>query len=454
MENANKPSEVTGKKKTGYRWFVLAMIFLIYMIAGADRSNIGLVVPFVKKSFNLSNTDIGAMASFFYLTYAVVQIPAGHLFSKKGVRRFLPISMILTSIATFIMGLANSGLHLKMARALLGFAEGPLNIGCITSINRWFPAQEKGIATGVFMSSIKFAPAFVPPLCAWIILTFGWRAVFYSFALPGFLLAVIWWIFVSDKPEESKFCNQAEIDYINRSTVEIHKKDELDDKSHTEKSYSGLLDKLIRTKVIKPLATNSEVLRSWNIWGCAFGYFFLVGITYTIMTWIPTYLINVKHFSIIKMGFVAAAPWIGAVLGNVLGGIISDKVFASRRKPNMVITAASTVVLMYSLLYAPNDPTVLGIVLLMAGIFLNLGYSTFLAYPMGITTKEKCPFAAAIVNTAGSLGGAFAPFAVGVILDVFSWDMVFIFLSGISLLTLILLLTMVEPIPDRSQEEV
>jgi len=435
-------------KKTGYRWFVLTMIFLIYMIAGADRSNIGMVVPFIKKSFSLSNTDIGAMASFFYLTYACVQIPAGHLFSKKGLRKLLPISIILTSVATFIMGLANSGVHLKMARALLGFSEGPLNIGCLTTINSWFPNKEKGIATGVFMSSIKFAPAFVPPLCAWIILTFDWRAVFYSFAIPGFLLAVLWWIFVNDKPEDSRFCNQAEVDYINNFTVEIQKKDESGSHNKSRKTNNGVVDKIIRTKIIKPLATNNEVLCSWDVWACALGYFFLVGITYTIMTWIPSYLINVKHFSIVKVGFVSAAPWVGAVLGNVFGGIISDKIFNSRRKPNMIITAASTVVLMFSLLYAPNDPTILGILLLTAGIFLNLGYSTFLAYPMGIASKEKCPFAAAIVNTAGSLGGAFAPFVVGVILDGFSWDMVFVFLAGTSLLTLILLLTMIEPIPD------
>ena len=224
METTQKKLDNTGQKKTGFRWFVLALIFLVYMVAGADRSNIGLVVPFVKKSFNLSNTDIGAMASFFYLTYAVVQIPSGLFFGKKGVRKFFTLSIILTSVATFIMGLANSGLHLKMARALLGFAEGPINIGCITTINRWFPAQEKGIATGVFMSSIKFAPAIVPPLCAWIILSFGWRAVFYSFAIPGFFSAVLWWIFVKDKPEDSKFCNQAEIDYINSSSVEVQKK--------------------------------------------------------------------------------------------------------------------------------------------------------------------------------------------------------------------------------------
>lgn len=452
MEIPNKSLENVSQKKTGFRWIVLAMIFLVYMVAGADRSNIGLVVPFIKKSFKLSNTDIGAMSSFFYLTYAIVQIPAGHLFSKKGIKKFFPLSIILTSVSTFIMGLANTGFTLKIARALLGFTEGPLNIGSLTAINRWFPAKEKGIATGVFMSSIKFAPAIVPPLCAWIIIEFGWRTVFYVFAIPGILLAVLWLIFVTDNPEDSKFCNQAEVDYIKNNTLEGKKEVKQGDNIGNN-SHKGKLDKFIRTKVVRSLATNSEILRSGNIWACAFGYFSLVGITYTIMTWIPTYLISAKHFSVIKMGFVASAPWIGAVIGNVFGGIISDKVFKSRRKPNMMITAASTVVFMYSLLYAPNNAAILGILLLMSGIFLNLGYSMFLAYPMGIATKEKTPFAASIVNTAGSLGGALAPFLVGVILDAFSWDMVFIFLSGISLITFILLCVMIEPIPDRSKEE-
>ena len=420
------------KKKSGFRWFVLALIFCIYMIAGADRSNIGMVVPYIQESFHMSNTDIGAMASFFYITYAVVQIPSGHLYGKRGVRKLYSLSIVLTSLATFIMGFANSALHLKFARALL------------TTINRWFPAREKGIATGVFMASIKFAPAFVPPVCAWIIMMYGWREVFYIFAVPGTLFATLWWLFVKDNPKDSRFVNQAELEYINDPTVAVGK--EVKKTETGAVRYDKAIDKFIRTRIVKPLATNSEVLRSWNVWACALGYFFLVGITYTIMTWIPTYLVHVKHFSIIKVGLVAAAPWVGAVVGNLLGGIVSDKVFESRRKPNMLITAISTVVLMYSLLYAPRDPTALGLILLMAGIFLNFGYSMFLAYPMGITTKEKCPFGASIVNTAGSLGGAFAPFAVGVILDTFSWDAVFVFLAAISLITFILVMTMIEPV--------
>ncbi|WP_245755067.1 MFS transporter [Pelosinus propionicus] len=430
-------------EKTKFRWVVLTMIFVVYMIAGADRANIGVVIPFIKDSFKMSNTDIGAMTSLFYIGYAFIQVPAGHIFGKQGVRGIFSISIILTSMATYFIGMASSVFHLKAARVLLGLAEGPINIGIVTTINRWFPPQEKGIATGVFISAIKFAPAVVPPICAFIILVAGWREVFYLFALPGFITAILWFWLVKDSPQESPFCSQGEVSYI-QSTRLVHAASA---ESQEKKSIESLewLDRMIRTTIVQPLDTNRKVLLSWDLWGCTIGYFLMVGITYAIMTWVPTYLVTVKKFSIMKMGFVAAAPWLGAMLGNIIGGWLSDKVFAQRRKPVMLLTTASTVFMMYSLVYSPNDPVVLALVLLLAGILLNLGYSTFLVYPMAIASKERYPFAASIVNTGGSLGGAFAPLVVGMILDGSSWDMVFTFLAGSSLLTFLLLLTMIEP---------
>ncbi len=437
------------EKKSKFRWVVMALIFCVYMIAGADRANIGVVVPYIKESFHMSNTDIGAMASFFYVGYACIQIPAGFLFAKYGVKKILPLAMLFTSIATAVMGLASSVVHLKAARAFLGVSEGPINIGSLTTINKWFPPHEKGTATGIFMASIKFAPAIVPPLCAYIIYAYGWREVFYLFAIPGFLFSVLWWWLVKDEPRDSPYCNKAEVEYIASRTNVVDKENE----SATAKKIQRLqwIDKIIRTKKIHLLDTNRKVLSSWSLWGCAFGYFFMAGITYAIMTWVPSYLVTVKKFSIIKMGFVAAAPWVGAMLGNLIGGWLSDNVFDKRRKPVMLLTSASTVVMMYSLLYAPNDPVILGALLLLAGILLNIGYSTFLAYPMGLAAKEKVPFAASIVNTAGALGGAFIPFVVGVLLDKFSWDAVFAFLAISSLSTFVLVMTMIEPMEDYEE---
>jgi sugar phosphate permease len=439
-----KKTQPVFQKKTRFRWVVLFLIFITYMIAGADRANIGVVVPTIKDSFKMSNTDIGLMTTLFYLGYAAIQIPAGMYFGKRGVRKIFSISMILTSLATLFMGMANTVFQLKALRLLLGVAEGPLNIGIVTTINRWFPSREKGFATGIFMAAIKFAPAVVPPLCAFIIVTYGWREVFYLFAIPGIIAAVLWWWLVKDKPEESPYVSESELEYINDKQPVEQSIVTKTKKSSQKKSFNWL-DKLIRTKNIKPLDTNREVVFSWNLWGCALGYALMVGITYSIMTWVPTYLVEVKGFSTMKMGFVASAPWIGAMIGNIFGGWLSDNIFDKRRKPNMLLTAASTVFMMYSLLYAPNNAVILGALLLLTGVLLNIGYSTFLVYPMGLASKDKVSFAASIVNTAGSLGGAFAPFLVGVLLDKFDWNIVFLFFAGSSLMTLIILLTMIEP---------
>ena len=176
-------------------------------------------------------------------------------------RKLFTLSIVLTSVATFVMGTASSVFTMKAARALLGLSEGPLNIGIVTTINRWFPPQEKGLATGIFMSSIKFAPALVPPICAAIILLFGWRQVFYLFALPGFILAVLWFWLVKNDPRESSYCSQAEVDYI------YSKKDET---KSPEKATGNVprrsmnwLDRIIRSKQIQPLDTNRKVVRSW-----------------------------------------------------------------------------------------------------------------------------------------------------------------------------------------------
>jgi MFS transporter, ACS family, glucarate transporter len=429
-------------KPTRFRWVVLILIFLAYMIAGADRANIGMVVPFIKDEFKLSNTDIGAMSSLFYIGYAAIQVPIGLIYSRYGVRFIFVMAMIFTSISTFVMGFVNSGFQLKAARVALGIAEGPINIGIVSTINRWYPQKEKGLATGVFMSSIKFAPAVVPPLCAIIIMNYGWREIFYFFAIPGFVIAALWFWFVRDDPKDSKYCSEPELNYILTESSQGGSKGAAAAESDNR---FRLIDKLIRARHVDPLDTHRKIIFSWNIWACALGYFFMVGIAYAIMTWVPTYLIKVKQYSTLKTGLVAATPWIGAIIGNVFGGWLSDNVFKKRRKPLMLMTAVSTVFTMYSLLYAPDQMYLLALLLGVCGIFLNLGYSTFLVYPMGLASKEKLPFAASIVNCMGSLGGAFAPFVVGVILDYQGWDWVFTFLALCSVGTLLVVLSMIEP---------
>lgn len=428
------------KKPTHYRWWVAGLFFLIYTIAAADRANLGVALPFIRQQYHMTNAEAGALVSLFLIAYALIQIPSAWLITRYGVRKVFTTSMVFTSIATALTGFSGSVLQLKLCRVLLGIAEGPLPIGVSTTINNWFPSKEKGTASGIFLSSIKLGPVLTPIIGAAIILHWGWQEVFIFFALPGLILPIIWYLFVADKPAASRFVNRRELDVINEASATAAA-------SGGQARYVKIpwLDALIRLKPVKTLTTTGEVVRSWNLLGCGLGYCCQLGISSLLLAWIPTYLLAEKHLSIVGMGFVAAAPWVGAVLGNLLGGLLSDKVLSKRRKPGMLISAVSTSVMMLLLIYVPVTPLTCALLLFMTGLLLSIGFSAYMVYPMSFIAKEKFPVANAIVNMFGQLGGAATPFIAGMILDSYGWNTVFLFMSAISLITFVVILTIDEP---------
>ncbi|MNM10373.1 putative glucarate transporter [compost metagenome] len=438
------------KGRSRYRWIVAGMIFSIYTIAAADRANLGVALPFIRKEFEMSNAEAGGLMSLFLLAYALAQIPAGLAFSRFGVSRILPTAMVMTSVLTGLVGTAGSLIALKLYRFGLGLAEGPLPISMTTTINNWFPAREKGIASGIFLSAVKFGPVIVPPLCAVIISVWGWREVFYFFAVPGILLSILWYFMIADHPAKSRFVNQAELDYISDQTPQ----DSVAVASAKHKKPSlGLqrLDFLIRRREVKPLETKRQVFGSWLVWGCAASYCFQLGVSSVLLSWIPTYLITVKGFSVMSMGLVSAAPWVGAVLGNLVGGYCSDRWLGGRRKPGMLLSALGTSIMMYLLINSPSDPFLYGLLLMATGMVLSFGFSSYMVYPMALATKATFPIANAIVNMIGQLGAAATPFLTGLLLDSYGWNYVFTYLAIGSLASFVLLLTIVEPIAKANR---
>ncbi|WP_347557918.1 MFS transporter [Robbsia sp. KACC 23696] len=440
-------------RRSRFRWVVIGLVFVIYTIAAADRANIGVALPFIRKEFAMSNTEAGALLSLFLLAYALAQLPSGFIIGRLGVRRIFSWSMILTSIFTGMIGTSASIFALKLFRFGLGLAEGPLPIGISATINNWFPPQEKGTAAGIFLSSVKFGPVIVPPLCAAIVSLWGWREIFYVFAVPGVLLSLVWYLLVKDRPSDSRYCNAEEVEYIGGAPSQNTAGAAIDSSASIKQAAAphpllSALDRLMRTRDVTVLTSNKAIFRSWNIYGAALGYCFQLGISSVLLAWIPTYLLTVKKFSVMNMGWVAAMPWVGAVIGNLLGGWMSDRVFMKRRKPGMMISALATAVMMYTLIHSPAEPAAFGILLFMTGVLLSLGFSAYMAYPMAMTTRETLPMAGAVVNMGGQLGGAMTPLATGMLLDSYGWGYVFLFMAIGSLISFVALLTIDEPRPD------
>jgi MFS transporter, ACS family, glucarate transporter len=439
------------EKRTSHRWVVMGLIFCIWAIACADRANFGIALPYLKKEYGISNTEAGLIVSLFSFAYGFVQIPVGLLYkrlSEKTTGILFSVFMIFTSIFTGLMGTTSSVFLLMAYRVGLGLSEGPLGIGCTNVINRWFPAREKGTATGLWIAASKLGPLIVPSVCIIVIQLWGWREIFYVFAVPGILFAILWMFLVTNSPGENRFCSPAEQRYI---------LDDSNDSGHAQRGGRRaqmvpmpFIDAINRTKEVPQLDTVGKVFRSWNIFGVALGYGCMIGISNIFISWIPTYLVTVKGFASVKMGFLASAPFIGAVAGNMLGGVISDRLLGGRRKPMMMLGALGTMIMMFALIDAPNSVVYLGGALMLAGLMLGIGFAGYSAYPMGLATKATYPTAFGIVNSVGQIGGACAPLAVGLLLDSYSWTSVFMYMLGTSLLCLVLLISVVEPVAQRA----
>jgi sugar phosphate permease len=428
------------KNKTSYRWVVVSIIFFLYVVCYADRANIGVLLPFIKKDFALTNFQAGAISSFFFLGYAVSQIPAGFLASKKGTRGIVTIAVIAFSIVTFFLGTVSGVAMLIMLRLVLGLAEGPVPVSMTTTINHWFPAKEKATATGVFIASTQFAPIIAPIVTAAIAVSFGWRYVFYWFAIPGIIIAVIWYIFVKTKPEDSSRVSKSELEYIRQEETAVASA------TTGEQRSLGWIDKVIRYKKVKPLTTYRSVFTSWNIWGNTLTYFLMNSVVYGMLTWVPMYLVSAKGYSLMKMGLFASTPAIGGLLGALIGGWISDKVFLKRRKPTMLITAIATAIMMLVVITIPNNGVLVALSLGLAGFCLNIGWPAFSAYPMGLTNRNTFPVAIATVNSGGNLGGFFSPMIVGAILDATgNYNLAFGFFGILLVLGFCIILTLKEP---------
>ncbi|HBQ2887260.1 TPA: MFS transporter [Klebsiella pneumoniae] len=362
----------TDARKTKYRFVVLTMIFLVYAINYADRTNIGAVLPFIIDEFHINNFEAGAIASMFFLGYAVSQIPAG-----------------------------------------------------------------------VYIAATMFAPIIVPPLAVWIAVTWGWRWVFFSFAIPGIVAAIAWYLLVKSKPAESGFVSQSELAEINAGR-ESHNNSVRENILIAERFT--WLDKIIRVKKMAPIDTAKGLFTSKNILGDCLAYFMMVSVLYGLLTWIPLYLVKERGFDVMSMGFVASMPCIGGFIGAIGGGWISDKLLGRRRKPTMMFTAVSTVVMMLIMLNIPASTLAVCIGLFFVGFCLNIGWPAFTAYGMAVSDSKTYPIASSIINSGGNLGGFVAPMAAGFLLDkTGSFNSVFTYFGICAAIGLVVILFLDEP---------
>ncbi|MBW3630513.1 MAG: MFS transporter [Gemmatimonadetes bacterium] len=199
--------------RIGYRWTIVALLFAATSINYIDRQVLGILAPSLQRELGWSETDYGAIVSWFSLAYGIGLLGMGRLLDRIGVRTGFSLAIVVWSAAAMAHALARTAGGFSVARAMLGLGEAGNFPGAVKAVAEWFPKRERAFATGIFNSGSNVGAILAPLIVPWIALTWGWRWAFLVTGAVGYLWLVLW-LWVYRAPENHPRLSEAERAHI------------------------------------------------------------------------------------------------------------------------------------------------------------------------------------------------------------------------------------------------
>ncbi|MFZ0419628.1 MAG: MFS transporter [Candidatus Sulfotelmatobacter sp.] len=415
------------------RWRIAFLLAFGVLVNFFDRINLSVSRDALHDSFGLSLVAFGYLSSAFSWTYALMQMPAGVLLDRWGVRRVGRLSALLWSVASFAAAVAPALSWFFGARLLLGVSESPTFPANAKALGYWFTREERGLATAITDAAAKFSTAIGVPLIGLLLLYFGWR---WSFAATGFIsfLYFLLFYFVYRNPSEDKKLSAQELEFVLRGGAQP------EDRVRAQSGSS--LGYLLTQRKVYGLALG---------WG-AYNYTFFL-----LLTWLPSYLSVSLHVDLFHSIFYTSVPWLFATVTDLLvGGWLVDSLIkhgydAHRVRQTTVVAGMAFGLAIFGAARAHTAAAALVWISLALG---GLAAAAPVAWtiPSLIAPRESVGTLAGAVNLCGQIAAITAPIATGYIVSAsHSFAAAFVTATVILLMGIagyIFLLGRIEPIPE------
>lgn len=373
----------------------LTLIVVSGIVNYMDRSALAIANPLIREELGLSVGEMGVLLSAFLWAYSFAQLPMGGLVDRIRPRRILTAGLLFWSGAQALGGIASGLRAFAATRVLLGIGESPQFPTCVRVVRDWFSVRDRGLPTGLFAGSSAMGTAISAPLLTFLMLQYGWRAMFIGLGVAGMLLGIVWWSLYRDVEEV--------------------------DLTPQERAYL-LSDEPVEADVNVTAASWLRLLRAGPTWGLLLGFFGTMYLAWLYMAWLPGYLAMDRQMSLPKVGVLAAIPYAFQVLGALSGGLSNQ--WITRRGIDPLLAAKMPVVggvlgmALFTLLTSLVASNALAIASLSAAMFLG-GVSTACAWTLicVIAPRSYVGSLAGMKNFGGYFGGALAPMVTGYVVQ-------------------------------------
>jgi MFS transporter, ACS family, D-galactonate transporter len=174
------------------RWFVVPLLFAAMLVNYIDRGNLSIVAVPLMREFGISPAAMGTLLSAFFWTYASLQMPAGYLVDRFGLKWTYAIAFFSWSMASAGIGLAGSVRQIFIMRVLLGVGESVSQPASLSFIRQNFREHEQGLPTAIHVSGMTLGPAVGALLGGVMLQRFGWRALFVATGVGALIWLIPW----------------------------------------------------------------------------------------------------------------------------------------------------------------------------------------------------------------------------------------------------------------------
>ncbi|AXE35241.1 glycerol-3-phosphate transporter [Chromobacterium phragmitis] len=405
------------------RWQIFLGIFIGYAGYYLVRKNFSLAMPYLVEQ-GFSRGDLGFAMSGVAIAYGLSKFLMGAVSDRSNPRVFLCAGLVLSAAVFLLMGFvpwATSSVAVMFVLLFLnGWFQGMGWPACGRTMVHWWSQKERGGVVSIWNCAHNVGGGLIGPL---FILGMGWfndwRAAFYVPAAAAIGVAVFAWLTMRDTPQSCGL-----------PPVEAYRNDYPED--YSDQHEQELTAREIFRKYILP---------NKLLWYIALANVFIYLLRYGVLDWAPTYLKEVKHFSVDKSSWAYFLyEWAG-IPGTLLCGWMSDKLFRGNRGATgvffMALVTLATVV--YWLNPAGN-PTVDMLALIAIGFLIYGPVMLVGLHALELAPKKAAGTAAGFTGLFGYLGGSVAAnAAVGYTVDHFGWDGGFALLIGSCVAAIVLL---------------
>lgn len=363
---------------------VLALLVLAVGINYIDRGSLSVAKPELAREFGLDNARMGLLFSAFFWSYALFQLVSGWLVDRLDVKWVYAAGFLVWSLAAAAMGMVSGFATFLALRLMLGIGESVAYPATSRLLAASFPEERRGVANALVDAASKIGPALSTLIGGLVVAHHGWRILFLSVGFGSLLWLIPWVALVPSQGGSLRRCPGT-----------------------------------VRERQV----TLADLLGRRELWGTSLGMFCLGYAWYFLVSWLPSYLVEERKFSMGVMAILGSLPFWAMAAASVMAGWLSDSLIrrggsATRVRKTFLLAGFGLCAALVWPAVVTRSPGMSVGLLTAACAALGLFTSNVWAVTQTLAGEHAAGKWTGVQNAVGNLGGVVSPALTGWIVAV------------------------------------